>query len=152
MDALAREPNDLRLEITTQLGIPIASIVIENDRMQALLPQQKKFIDAPATAKSLGQIAHMPIRPQVLVDLLFGNDLSQSKGWSCDTATEQTCTHSATNATVVWMKKDGDPRQFSIDSPRASGNFSIHQLRTKVEFDNQTFKLTPPKNYKIESL
>ncbi len=152
MDALAKEPHQLRLEITTQLGIPIASIVIDNNRMQALLPQQKRFIDAPATAQAMGRIARLPIEPAILMDLLFDNGLNERKGWSCDDNSEQRCTHAATSASVVWRKREGSPRQFVLDSPRAEGNFSIREITTKVEFTEATFKLVPPTNYKVENL
>ncbi len=152
MDALAKEPHQLRLEITTQLGIPVASIVIDKDRMQALIPQQKRFIDAPATAQAMGKIARLPIEPAILMDLLFDNGLNERKGWACDTNSEQRCVHAATSASVVWRKREGDPRQFLLDSPRAEGNFSIREVKTKVEFGGSTFKLTPPASYKTEKL
>jgi hypothetical protein len=152
MDALSREPNQLRLEITTQLGIPIASIVMNNNRLQALLPQQKRFIDAPATAQAMGKIARVPIEPAVLMDLLFDTGLNERKGWSCDNNSEQRCVHAASSASVVWRKREGSPRQFLLDSPRAEGNFSIREVTTKVEFNESTFNLNPPASYKFEKL
>lgn len=152
IDALAREPSELRLEITTQLGIPIASIAINHSRIQALLPQQKKYIEAPANAESMGRIARMAIEPQVLIDIFFDNNLAQRRGWSCDNAQEQRCAHAQSQASVTWSKREGNPRQFEIDSPRADGHFSIKELSTKVEFDQQTFKLNPPASYSTEKL
>lgn len=152
MDALAKEPHQLRLEITTQLGMAVASILIDNDRMQALIPHQKRFIDAPATAQAMGKIARLPIEPAVLMDLLFDSGLTERKGWSCDNSSEQRCTHAATSASVVWRKREGSPRKFVLDSPRAEGNFSLREITTKVEFTEATFKLVPPTSYKIEKL
>ncbi len=152
MDALAKEPNQLRLEITTQLGIPVASIVISGDRMQALIPHQKRFIDAPATAQAMGKIARLPIEPAILMDLLFDSGLNERKGWVCDDKAEQRCVHAATSASVIWRKREGSPRQFLLDSPRAEGNFSIREVTTKVEFGESTFKLMPPSSYKVEKL
>jgi hypothetical protein len=152
MDALGKEPNQLRLEITTQLGIPVASIVISNDRIQALLPQQKRFIDAPATAQAMGKIARVPVEPQILMDLLFDSGLTDRKGWDCDDKAEQRCSHAATSAAVVWSKREGSPRQFSLDTPRAQGNFSIREVTTKVEFNGSTFSLAAPASYKVEKL
>lgn len=152
MDALAAEPGKLRLEITTQLGIPVASIVMSGDRLQALLPQQKKYIDAPATAAAMGKLAKLPVEPQVLMDLLFDNGLNERKGWSCDSNQEQRCSHSASSAAVVWRKRDSDPRQFSLETPRAEGNFSINKVQTKVQFTERTFNLQRPTNYTVERL
>jgi hypothetical protein len=142
IDASARESANhsavqMRLEVETQLGIYLASIVLNDKQLSFLLPRQKRFVQAPATADSMARFVSVPLDPKIFVELLF------------DETPEST---DLQDLHLTWDQRTAERRVLHLVSSRVDARLSLENMPTKVEFRGGLFDLQPPKGYKVEKI
>jgi hypothetical protein len=153
LDILAKEPSQLRLEISGSFGVHVASIVLNGGEVSAVLNQEKKFIRSPASEGALIRLVPVKIPPAALLAVLFERPLPESD-WKCDHGPDSPlsifCLHQSGEVGIKWIERNGLNRRLKISSKEADIELVIDQAKSKVEWNNDTFKLKKPDGYTEE--
>lgn len=155
LDILAREPSQLRMEITGSFGVHVASIALNGKEVRFILTQEKRFVAAPAGTDSFSRLVPVRIPPAALLAILFERQLPPAD-WKCerDRATQlaRACEHRGEGVTVTWMERNGRNRRLKIAATEAEIEMVLDEARSKVELTDSAFVLTPPSGYRQERM
>ncbi len=83
-DFMASKPDQLRMDITTPLGIHVASLALDKGKMSYIVPQQKAHYEGRPTAQAFAKTLNFAIDPKLILNVLFDQPVQQ-KGWNCKT-------------------------------------------------------------------
>jgi len=155
IDILAREPSQLRMEITGTFGVHVASVALNDGEVTTILTQEKRFVRSPAGENALVRLVPVRIPPGALLAVLFERELPAAD-WKCDRSADSSlpvfCAHRSGEIGVKWLERNGRNRRLKITSKEADIEFVIDQAKSKVEFNKDAFTLAPPSGYKEERL
>lgn len=155
VDILAREPSQLRMEITGSFGVHVASIALSGQEVTYILSQEKRFIEVPASADALVRIVPIRVPPDVLLAILFERELPRGE-WKCDIDRKNQlpmfCVHKGDDVAVKWIERNGRNRRLKITAKEAEVELVLDEAKSKVELKNDAFKLSPPSGFKQERL
>ncbi len=153
IEIIAREPNQLRMEITGSFSTPIASIAMNGSEVRYILSQEKRFVSAPAGADTFSRLVPVHIPPAALLAVLFDRDLPAGD-WTCDrdaaTHLVSFCAYKTEDVGVKWLERNGRNRRLKILSKDAEIELVLDEAKSKVEPGPNVFTLTPPDGYKRE--
>jgi hypothetical protein len=149
-DIVAKRPYDVRIEMTTPLGMHVGSLTLNKDKIAYILPKEKRYYSGVPSAKSLKPILGTEFEPKLLVNLLF--DLKpDAKVWSCESNKEgflARCKHQRKSWIVEWKKRSGPRKSVFVKMKQAKIQLNFHTFEETSEIPSQTFVLTAPKGYK----
>lgn len=155
LDILAREPSQLRMEITGTLGTHVASIALSGKEVFYILTQEKRFVEAPATSDALTRLVPVRISPTALLAVLFERELPAAE-WKCDvdktTKLNVFCSHKSAEVGVKWLERNGLNRRIKIIAKEADIEMVLDQAKSKVELNSEAFRLAMPAGYRRELL
>ncbi len=153
VDILAREPAQLRMEITGSFGVHIASVALNGGEVNTVLTQEKRFVSAPSGESALVRLVPVRIPPNALLAVLFERELSEAD-WKCDRIPDSKlpafCAHRSGDVAVKWLERNGRNRRLKISAKEADIEMVIDEAKSKVEFNDDAFRLTAPNGYKQE--
>lgn len=153
LDILAKEPSQLRMEITGSFGVHVASVALNGGEVRCILTQQKRYVEAPAGVDSFEHLIPVHVPPAALLAILFERRLSDSE-WKCvrDRASglASSCEHRGEGLVVTWVERQGHNRRLKISAHDAEIEMVLDEAKSKVELTPSAFVLAPPKGYKIE--
>lgn len=155
MDILAREPSQLRMEITGSFGVHVASVALNGGEVSYILTQERRFVSAPATGAALSRLVPVRIPPAALLAVMFERDLPEAE-WKCDreaaTKLPTFCAHKTGDVAVKWLERNGRNRRLKISAKEADIEMVLDEAKSKVEMNSDAFILAPPNGYKKEKL
>jgi len=155
LDIIAREPSQLRLEVTGAFGVHLASIALNENTVSYILTREKRFISAPADSNAFARLVPVRISPSALLALLFERDLTRMN-WTCSvdpsTGHFKKCENPQQDVTVTWIAREGRKRRFAISARDTEIDMILDEAKSKVEVGPAAFELTPPKGFKQEKL
>jgi len=154
LDIIAREPAQLRMEATGSFGVHLASIALNGGEVRYLLPQDKRFVIAPAGADSFSQLVPVHIPPAALLAILFERQLPK-EDWLCDfdaAGLAKFCSLRKEDVGVRWLERNGRNRRLKIISRDAEIEMVLDEAKSKVGSSQSIFVLTSPEGYKQERL
>lgn len=155
LEIIAREPAEMRLEITGSFSVHVASVAMSGGGATYILTREKKFISAPANAESMGRVIPLRIPPAALMSILFDRELP-SADWQCEndraTRLPLRCKHRTSALGVEWLERSGRSRRLKVTSRDAQVELVLDEAKSKVEFSSDSFKLAPPEGYKQERI
>jgi hypothetical protein len=156
LEILAKEPSQMRMDITGSFGVAVATIVLDGHEVRYLLPREKRFVIAPAASDALGHLIPLKISPQVLLALLFDRRFPAAD-WKCIEVVSQPgvydeCKHLRESLFVKWIDRNGRSRRLKVGTSDAEAEMVLDEVKSKVEVGPDTFKLNAPSGYKQEKL
>lgn len=155
LDAIAREPSQLRLEVTGPFSVHLASIVLNGDEVRYILTREKRFVSTSATSAAFVRLIPIRISPTALLAVLFDRELPAAE-WKCvrDPATRllSTCAHLYQDVQLKWLERTGLKRRLAVLAQDAEVEMVLDEAKSKVELNEKTFELMPPRGFKQEKL
>jgi hypothetical protein len=159
LEIVAIEPSRMRMDVTSNgLGIYLASVAMNGDEVRVLLARERRFIISRADRSALAGLIPLRIPPQAILDLLFARPLDK-KEWLCEdnaagggSGVERGCSLAGEHLTVVWNTSETIKRRFEINSPNGRVIMSVEESWPKVDIKPEMFFLTPPQDFRIETL
>jgi len=153
VDILAREPGQLRMEITGSFGVHIASVALNGSEVSTILTQEKRFVSASSGEDALVRLVPVRIPPNALLAILFERELPEND-WKCDRISESKlsafCAHRSGDVAVKWLERNGLSRRLKISAKEADIEMVIDEAKSKVELNDEAFRLSAPNGYKQE--
>ena len=154
IDILAREPSQLRMEISAAFGVRVASLAMNGNDVFVELTQQKRFLTTSATSGGLSRVIPVRIPPKALMAVLFDRPLPKSE-WNCDsyimTKLPVECEHRTDGVTVKWLERKALTRRIKITTTESEIEMVIDEAKSKVQFNDDAFKLEAPEGFKLET-
>lgn len=153
MEIVAKEPSKLRIELTGTLGVYLASIAVNDERLSYILPREKKFVTAPADSSAFRDLTPAKISSRDLIRILFDRQLPE-RDWNCEhSATNQpsSCRNRDGSLIVRWEDRKEGVRRLKIDSTSSELSMVIEEAKSNVEIGPDIFELKPPEGYKRET-
>jgi hypothetical protein len=169
LEIAAKYPGQMRIEVASSgLSIHLASIAIEQGRMQVILTREKKYLDLPASENAFGPLLPLRISPDDLMSFIFHFPFNLEK-WSCKTQDDwtgacvlrdeaeggvhapATSTSSIGSGITTSIKYSGNStRRLEFRSSTADLEIAIENVGAKVEVSPSAYHLSPPHGYSIE--
>jgi hypothetical protein len=155
LDILAREPSQLRMEVSGSFGVHVASIALNGSEVRYILTQEKRFVTAPAGADSFARLVPVHLPPGALLAILFERSLPMAE-WKCErdpvSKLPIQCTHRGEGVTVSWVERNGRNRRLKVSAHDAEIEMVLDEAKSKVELNDNAFTLTAPNGYRSEKL
>ncbi len=154
LDIVAIRPSRFRIEVTTPIGIHLASLVLDQNEFRGALIQQKKFIIGQASEKSFTYVLGVSLDPYLMMNLLF-DEAPSGPAWNCSKDKNDfmsVCENKTQKIKVTWKDREVSRRKIEIETRMASLQMVLQGFSTKVEENAEMFTLEPPDGFKIERI
>jgi hypothetical protein len=151
LDIVGRKPYPVRTEVTTSLGIHLASILIQEKDIQFLLPKSKKYYSGEISPKSLKPILNVGLDPRLIIAALFDESFPD---WKCEAQEGKTINcETPTSDKIEWFyKKDEPGKRVEIKGENYESQFQFKSQKEASSIKENTFVLKIPEDYKTYQL
>ncbi len=147
LEILSKRPHRLRVDVTSTLGVHVASLAMQGEVMTCLIVQERKYYQGRPEAKIMKELVRLELDPRVLVDVLFDLPPQKSEGWRCERDSDEyltRCLNSKSRLEIKWQKRDGRERVLSFSSPESEVQLHLQNFQSKVEVIEEKFALKVP--------
>ena len=138
-----------RMDVTTTLGLGVASLVVDPQEVRYVLFDAKKFYSGVPQPNAMRPILALPIDPRWIHNILFDLPIAD-KNWTCtrDAAgLVQECTDLSGGLKITWSGRQGDKKTVLLSHPKASVQINVQSFKPKVEDRKNLFSLDAPEGY-----
>ncbi len=150
LDIIAIKPDKMRLEVHSTMGIHVASLAMNSNEAQLLLPTKKQFYSGSADASLLQPILGVSLDPKLLLKVLFRENIDLPD-WKCEKNKKDflsKCQNIAKQESVSWQDGSEGTSLVRVSSKSYDIQIQLKSFSTKVQESEQLFKLTVPNGYK----
>lgn len=147
VDIQARKNLQLRMDVTAALGTPVASIVLNGDKVEYILFRQKKFYSGVSNDRVLKPILSVPLDPQLFYNILFDEPVAD-KNWSCTKNQKGflvNCENLQQGLKVTWKDRKGRKKSIHIEHARAEIQMNIKSFTPRAD---DVFVLKAPPSFR----
>jgi hypothetical protein len=146
LDVIARKPQHMRMEVTTSMGIALASIAMKESDIEYILPKQKKYFFGLVTERSMYSALNVKVDPRILSAAFF--ETSYPK-WECqaDNGLLMTC-KTPEGVELKWERSEGISKRISIVGKKFEVQVQIKKFLEKTEFPDELWNLKVPSDFK----
>lgn len=149
----AQRPDQLRIDMTTSLGIHVASIAMNSNTLSCLIPPQKLYVTGNNTKEVLERAVSISVSPTIIMNLLFDIE-PKEPGWSCERDRKgllMSC-EKGEHLKILWANRELARKSVQIITPKAELQFDLSSFQPNVELNQKQFQLKPPRGFKIRRL
>lgn len=153
LEVVARKNLNMRIDAKVILGVHIASVVMNPERVQIALHAEKKSYEGPATQRALQRSLGLPIHPLVFHAMLY-RQVMKGSGWSCRINTGglvEACQQNPSGLQVTWEDLENSEVMVTAQNRNFSLQWKIPQGE-QVEEKPGYFVLKIPDSYDKLSL
>jgi hypothetical protein len=152
LDIIGKKPFPVRAEVSTSMGIHVASVLILEDEIQFLLPKSKKYYSGTMSPKSLKPILNVSLDPRLIVASLF--DEATFPDWNCRAEEGKVIDCETPNHDKIeWFsKKEESGKRVDIKGENYEAQFQIKSQKIASSIKENTFILKIPDNFKSYKL
>lgn len=150
MNAYAVKDQSLRIEISGPFGSPLATLVMNEDKVQYLLPEQRKYFEGASSPKVLRPILSVPVDPRLFYSVLF-DVAPEDQGWSCKNTRDgflEKCKNAKQGLDVKWENRRGRKKNVSIKHKLATLQLDVTDFKPSLNPELDLFSLRAPKKFK----
>lgn len=132
----------LRLDITSLLMGHIASLTLNNNKLEYILTQQNKYYSGTSNQQSMQRLLSLPINPQLLYNLFFFKSI-ELKSWICQNGENflQSCQRLQDQLTITWKKSRSGFGNIFIEHSKASVIIKIKNFQPYIAKRKNLFRL-----------
>jgi hypothetical protein len=149
LDFNAVHKENLRVDITSTLGQPVSTLVVNDKEVRYFTMDNKRFYTGTPRPEVLRPLLAIPLDPRWLQNILF-DEAPTGSGWSCQNDSKgflAECRNSLTNLNVTWSNRKGAAKTVAISHPRADIQINLRSFTPKVEKMDHLFDLQVPSGF-----
>lgn len=149
LDFNAVHNENLRVDISSTLGQPMATLVVNSKEVRYFTADNKTFYTGTPRPEVLKPILAIPLDPRWLQNVLF-DEGPNATGWTCQkdgNGFVSDCHYPATNLNIAWSNRKGAAKTVDITHPRAEIQLSVRSFTPKVEKIDHIFDLQAPDGF-----
>jgi hypothetical protein len=150
IDIIASGKKAVRFEVSTSLGLSVASMLLKGQDISYVVKPWKKYYFGSANEDSLVPILKMNVDPRWFYNFLYEEPL-QADGWNCvfdQGGLLETCINSDLNYTITWSDREGKKKRVKVSSEKFEINLLVKDFKTLVEAPEGAFVLQGPDDYR----
>lgn len=146
LDVLAQQPQPMRVDVTTSMGMALASIVIKEDEIIYIVPKQKKYYQGPVNEEALFPVLKIKVDPKFLSAALFETSYPD---WKCS-AESGAITDCSTpeGVQLKWERESGVTKTVFINGAKYDVQIQVKSRNIKSQFPDGALSLKIPETYK----
>jgi hypothetical protein len=153
LEVVARKNLNMRIDAKVILGVHIASVVMNPERVQIALHAEKKSYEGPSNQKALQRSLGLPIHPLVFHAMLY-RQVMKGSGWSCRINTEglvTACQQNPSGLQVTWEEIEDNELMVIAQNKNFSLQWKV-PVAEQIEERPSYFVLKIPDSYEKLSL
>lgn len=147
----AVQNQSLRMDVTTPAAMHVASLVLNNDDIQYVLMQDKKFIRGKASSYALKPLIQIPMDPRILQNIVFDIPI-ELDNWKCKSDERDflnECENKKENLKIVWEDNDQTSKLVKVTHPKAELQMKFLSFEAHISNREKAFELKIPPKFKI---
>ena len=147
LDIIAKKPQNMRMEVTTSLGIALASVAMKDSEIEYVLPKQKKYFHGPVSEKSIQPALKVKVDPRILSAVFFETPYPS---WECqaDHGMMSEC-KTPEGVMLKWERDDsGTSKRISILGRNFEVQVQIKKFVDKQDFNEDLWSIKAPPEFK----
>ena len=121
---------NVRLDVTAPFVGHLASVTVNNQTLQYMIPRQRKFYSGSINAPNMKKHLPFPVNPKVLSHIFWGTAIND-KSWQCsdDTKIKSVCVRPAEKVRITWEREpDLMPSVITVKHPKGLVKFQINNF------------------------
>jgi hypothetical protein len=145
----ARRNRSARMDVTTTLGMGVASLLVDSGEARYILLDSKRFYYGVPQPGIMRPILAIPFDPRWLQNILFDIPFKDAS-WSCEQGKDgflASCVNNDQGLKLTWTARSGDHRTVLIEHNKASVQLNMTSFKPKVEERKNLFTLEAPDGY-----
>lgn len=145
-DFVAVRSGKMRMDITTPLGIHVASVALDGSKMTYVVPQKKAFYEGQATAQAFSKTLNFALDPKLILNVLFDQPVQQ-KGWTCKSENElvSECSHSYYK--IKWTARKGVGKTVTISHSQYQVDLKFNDFDVPKNIKEEIFTIQKPEGF-----
>lgn len=151
VDINAIRPDKARLDVETSLGMHVASMTLNEDKVEIILPEQKRFYSGKASPSSMKKMIPVALDPSWLMKILF-DEKFESKDWQCvenKSSYYDWCKRE--DLKITWLQRKRQMRVVAIEAPTAKVQLQLKGFKPEAK-DESFYKLPKPPGFRTYKL
>jgi hypothetical protein len=153
IDVYAVKGDKLRMEASGTLGYKLASVVMDREKVQAIVFTEKKFYFGSASQDVMTKAFRVPVPPNVFFAIIFDQQL-RGTGWKCE-SDPQGLIQSCLNKDLIrieWERLESPSKIVRLKTKTFEMEWYFKALDLEWQPKNEIFNLTAPQNYQSVKL
>jgi len=117
----------MRLDVTAPFIGHLASVTVNNQNLQYMIPRQRLFYSGSINAPDVEKHLPFPVNPKVLSHIFWGTAI-KDKSWRCsqDTQVTSACIRPAEKVKITWERQRNlQPSVITVNHPRGLVKFQV---------------------------
>jgi outer membrane biogenesis lipoprotein LolB len=146
LDVVAQKPSPMRVEVTTSLGLALASVIVKDSEIEYVVPKQKKYYKGPMSNNALEPILKIKVDPRLFVAAFFEEPYP---AWTCKAENGHLVACSTPDGVEMkWNREDPKSTRISLSSPIFDVQVQIKKFTAKSELPKSALLLKIPESFK----
>lgn len=145
----ADEQKNMRLDISTTLGQPVAALVLRGNNVRYILMESKRVYSGPSSIESLKPILSAPIDPRWLINVFYERAFEE-KNWQCVIEKDfvKECRHLPTTTVIRWSERAGSRRMIQLEHKRADLQIQVMSFSEQLDGRPDIFEIKTPEGFR----
>lgn len=148
IDVYAIKGDKLRMEASGTLGYKLASVVMDREKVQAVVFTEKKFYFGTASQDVMTKAFRVPVPPNVFFAMIFDQEL-RGGGWKCESDPQgliQKCVHKDL-ISIEWERLENPRKIVRLKTKTFEMEWYFKTIDLDWQPKKDIFKLSAPENY-----
>lgn len=140
---------ETRMDVTTTLGMGVASLLVDNRDVRYVLYDSKRFYYGTPSPGVMRPILTIPFDPRWLQNILFDTPIPE-RSWNCTEDSSRVlkdCVDSVSGIKITWSNRSGAKKTVLIEHSKASVQINVQSFKPKVEDRKNLFSLEAPEGF-----
>lgn len=149
VDILAQRDQRLRMDLRATLGILVASIAIQGNEIEYVVPQKKTMYSGAVSERSFKPLGSMQIHPKVFYSLIFDEPL-HGGDWLCQKDPQgkpAICESQSLNSKVEWNDRNNGQLKVFVSSLTFEMTWILKSAEEDRSLTASDFNLKKPEGF-----
>jgi hypothetical protein len=146
VDFVAVRPGKMRMDVTTPVGMHVASIALNDAVMTFVVPRKKAYYEGRATAQSFAKTLNFSFDPKLMMNILFDRPV-QHKGWTCKSQDEVVSECSQGAFKIVWSNRTQKDKTVRVIHPQYQIELKFHNFNVPKSVKDELFTIHQPDGF-----
>jgi outer membrane lipoprotein-sorting protein len=145
-DFFAEKPDQMRMDITTPLGMHVASVALNNGKMTYIVPQKKAFYEGAPTSEAFARTLNFALDPKLIMNVLFDQPV-EAKGWTCTAEASFVSECSQKNFKITWANRKSKEKTVVITHAQYQVELKFHNFSVPQSLKPEMFTIKKPEGF-----
>lgn len=150
VDFAARKSTNLRMDVTTPLGIHVTTFALNQKKATYVVPQKKAYYSGPSSASAFKPVMDLNLDPKLLLHVLFDIPINGS-GWKCLRDAKgylASCERSSDQFRIIWSDRKGREKTVNVTHREFELQMKFHSFKSKSDFKDGFFDIKQPEGFR----